>query len=240
MQHESAPRMHRVPCVAVPRPRAQGWGRTSLCDARAHDDKYKYAKTTEKERHRTMNVAQQLNDILVAVDCHQAHGIYAGIGSRKTPADVLSIMGRIATRLDRWCWVLRSGGADGADTAFANFAKRAELYVPWPGFNSKLGARLTRPSAIAMDIAAKYHPNWQNLSDAVQKLHARNVHQILGADCESPCTMVVCWTPDGSTGITTPRTGGTGQALRIAYDHKIPIFNLARQDHREAWEETIR
>ena len=186
-----------------------------------------------------MTPHQQLTDILAAVDCHQAHGVYAGIGSRKTPADVISIMGRIATRLDRWGWVLRSGGADGADTAFADFAKRAELYVPWPGFNATLGARLTRPSSVATSIAAQYHPNWQHLSNAVQKLHARNVHQILGADCQSPCAMVVCWTPDGSTGITTARTGGTGQALRIAYDHKIPIFNLQRHDHREAWMDVL-
>ena len=65
-------------------------------------------------------------------------------------------------------------------------------------------------------------------------------YQILGMGCKSPSAMVVCWTPDGSTGITTARTGGTGQALRIAFAHGVPIFNLQRRDHREAWEEVIR
>ena len=50
-------------------------------------------------------------------------------------------------------------------------------------------------------------------------------YQILGMGCKSPSAMVVCWTPDGSTGITTARTGGTGQALRIAFAHGVPIFN---------------
>jgi hypothetical protein len=186
------------------------------------------------------NPVQQLHDILAAADCHQIHAVYAGIGARKTPPDVLTLMTCIARHLDRWGWTLRSGGADGADTAFAAGADHKEVYVPWPGFTEDGVTRLSRPTFRAMEIAAKYHPNWKNLRDAVQKLHARNVHQILGAGCDASCSMVICWTPDGSTGITTAATGGTGQALRIAYDRRIPIFNLARPDHRAAWEEVIR
>lgn len=186
-----------------------------------------------------MTTAKQLNDLLAAADCHQIHVVYAGIGSRNTPHDVLDLMTRIATKLDTWGWMLRSGGADGADKAFAKGADRKEVYVPWPGFTDDGVSRLSRPTFTAMEIAARYHPNWKNLRDAVRKLHARNVHQILGASCDAPCSMVICWTPDGSTGITTARTGGTGQAIRIAHDRNIPIFNLQRDDHREAWEEVI-
>lgn len=188
-----------------------------------------------------MTPHQQLTNILAAADCHHIPAVYAGIGSRKTPANVLDLMTRIATKLDAWKWVLRSGGADGADTAFENGATQKGTYLPWPGFNGRDGVWVVRdrPSERAMSIAAKYHPSWTHLREPVQKLHARNVHQILGADCTSPCTMVVCWTPDGSTGITTAHTGGTGQALRIALHHGVPIFNLQRKDHREAWEEVI-
>lgn len=189
-----------------------------------------------------MNVAQQLNDILVAADCHQIQAVYAGIGARKTPGRIFDIMTRIARKLDKWGWMLRSGGADGADTAFAAGAKQKGIYLPWPRFNKNDGVWIVRdrPSARAMEIAATYHPNWDKLSEADQKFHARNVHEILGADCNAPCSMVVTWTPDGSIGITTAATGGTGQALRIAYDYTIPIFNLQRDDHREAWEDAIR
>ena len=48
----------------------------------------------------------------------------------------------------------------------------------------------------------------------------RNACQILGMDGETPVSMVICWTPKGL------RTGGTGQALRIAEAFNIPIFDL--------------
>lgn len=44
----------------------------------------------------------------------------------------------------------------------------------------------------------------------------------------------------GSIGHTTSKTGGTGQAIRIAKAYDVPIFNLQRDDHRAAWEEVIR
>jgi predicted Rossmann fold nucleotide-binding protein DprA/Smf involved in DNA uptake len=50
---------------------------------------------------------------------------YAGIGSRQTPPDVLRRMTRYAQRLQELGWVLRSGGAAGADTTFQ--AKNSDL-----------------------------------------------------------------------------------------------------------------
>jgi predicted Rossmann fold nucleotide-binding protein DprA/Smf involved in DNA uptake len=43
---------------------------------------------------------------------------YAGIGSRSTPPETLPLIESIAARLAEKGWVLRSGGADGADSAF--------------------------------------------------------------------------------------------------------------------------
>ena len=43
---------------------------------------------------------------------------YAGIGSRNTPENIQAIMTKLATKLESLGWVLRSGGADGADSAF--------------------------------------------------------------------------------------------------------------------------
>ena len=44
---------------------------------------------------------------------------YAGIGARATPAAVLSDIEVMAGWLARTGWHLSSGGADGADSAFA-------------------------------------------------------------------------------------------------------------------------
>lgn len=43
---------------------------------------------------------------------------YAGIGSRNTPNGTLNIMDRLGAFLAREGWILRSGGARGADSSF--------------------------------------------------------------------------------------------------------------------------
>jgi peptidoglycan/xylan/chitin deacetylase (PgdA/CDA1 family) len=73
------------------------------------------------------------------------------------------------------------------------------------------------PTNDAYVIAEKYHPAWTRCSPGAKKLHARNSHQILGKDLQTPCDFVVCWS-DGS--------GGTEQALRIAKDYNVPIYNF--------------
>ena len=67
--------------------------------------------------------------------------IYAGIGSRATPGAVLADMTKMAGWLSRTGWHLASGGADGADSAFAGDAPagRRTLYLPWHGYNGHGG-----------------------------------------------------------------------------------------------------
>lgn len=172
----------------------------------------------------------------------QAHRqpAYAGIGSRRTPAAVLALMERVAERLAAQGWVLRTGLAQGADQAFHRGASRAgtvELYLPWPRFEAQAlhhGPQelvQSQPSPAAYEMAARFHPAWQRLGRGPRSLHARNCHQILGVDLASPARFVLCWTPDGSLDGSGRNVGGTGQALRIARHHDIPVFNLARAEH---------
>ena len=61
---------------------------------------------------------------------------YAGIGSRKTPPTIRSLMTKCANQLHNEGFTLRSGGAQGADTAFELGAQlRKEIYLPWRRFN---------------------------------------------------------------------------------------------------------
>lgn len=161
--------------------------------------------------------------------------IYTGIGSRETPDDIICFMEDLAMQLARQGWTLRSGCADGADSAFERgafmarlsspHAPRPELYLPWPHFEGRRKILVTReaPQAEAYDIAEQHHPAWAKLSDGAKALHARNVHQILGPDVTTPVLsrFVVCWTKDAVGG------GGTGQALRIARCYDVPTFDLA-------------
>jgi len=151
---------------------------------------------------------------------------YAGIGSRKTPANILNVMTHIAEFLQRREYTLRSGAAQGADTAFEKGAgELKEIFT----------ARSNIPSE-AMSTVDRFHPAPGNLSPYARKLMARNAMQIFGADMNTPVSFVICWTPDGANGTTQPtsyNTGGTGQAIRIAAANGIPVINLGRKHTTE-------
>lgn len=158
---------------------------------------------------------------------------YAGIGSRKTPEDICRKMfaaGKAMAKLD---FILRSGGAKGADSAFESGALaaagneesdvRTEIFLPFQRFNGHTSNRYGTTKA-ARIIAKEYHPRWDILSSLGRDFHARNVYQILGEDLHTPSDFVLCWTPNGSI------SGGTGQALRIAKNYGIPILNFATDE----------
>jgi len=147
---------------------------------------------------------------------------YAGIGSRETPEAIRTEMQTIAMTLCVQGWVLRSGGAKGADEAFE---KGCDL------INARRKIVRTATShQPALTHAAQFHPDWGACTDVGQALHARNSLVMMGDWLDNPVKFVVCWTPDGAV------TGGTGQALRIAEAYKIPVFNLAVTPVAALWE----
>ena len=153
--------------------------------------------------------------------------IYAGIGSRETPSSVLEDMHHIAQQLGQMNWILRSGAAPGADTAFENGCDHAggskEIYIPWFGFQGRKDA-ISAPRLPnypqALYLAANFHPAWDHCKQGARALHARNGYQILGKSLTQKADCVICWTKNASG------TGGTGQALRLAKHFHIPIFDL--------------
>lgn len=163
-------------------------------------------------------------------------GWYAGIGSRKTPPELLERMGAIATELARRGWGLRSGGAPGADTAFEAGALAAggacTSFWPWRAFGQSPAGVIasTLPGWDATEaIAAHHHPAYASLARSVQSLMRRNVMQVLGPDVASPSRFVVMWAPrprQDAAGRICDCGGGTGQAVRIAYERGIPVFHL--------------
>jgi len=160
---------------------------------------------------------------------------YTGVGSRTTPADVLSLMEKIASRLaTHTLYTLRSGGADGADAAFARGAgAQAEIYLPWrsfaPGQHPRAELLVTGDDPDARVIAASYHPAWDRCSRGARALHTRNVHQVLGRDLAQPSQFLICWTPGGHD------LGGTATAIKIARANGVIVYNLALDIHRMPW-----
>jgi hypothetical protein len=161
--------------------------------------------------------------------------IYTGIGARQTPSTALADMQNLATNLELCGFILRSGGADGADSAFeagVSEEDHKEIYLPWKGFNGSQSSRY-HISDEAYDMAEHYHPAWNRCSQAARKFHARNCYQILGDDLGTPTDFVMCWTPNGKV------TGGTGQALRIAIDRDIPIINMGVDNWADIFDDVV-
>lgn len=170
---------------------------------------------------------------------------YAGVGSRKTPAQVLKSMELIGEQLSGR-WLLRSGYAPGADLAFGRGAESKggsfEMFLPWEGFNSaplnddrfivpSWNPALLQLAAESYDadseVVAGNKASWRQLKDTTKLLMARNVCQVLGRNADDPVDMVICWTPGGLG------KGGTGQAIRLARMFSIPCFDIATPEGRE-------
>lgn len=152
---------------------------------------------------------------------------YAGIGSRETPEDIRRHMFTAGRALAQLGFVLRSGGAKGADTAFENGCDsvngKKQIFLPYKGFNRHPSPFYgTTPEARA--LARRLHPNWPVIGDNGRDFLARNGFQILGPDLKTPSAFVLLWTPKGEI------VGGTGQAMRVAIDSGIPILNFATDE----------
>lgn len=145
---------------------------------------------------------------------------YTGIGSRETPDEIQQAMTKIATILSGANYILRSGGADGADKAFENGAKLKEIYIPWRGFNGSTSTLIKGEDATARRIASTIHPAWHRCTEPARKLHTRNIFQVLGADLNIKSQFVICWTSDGKP------SGGTATAMNLAMNNNIPVFNM--------------
>ncbi len=156
---------------------------------------------------------------------------YAGIVSRKTPSNVLITMEKIGQYLSEKDFILRSGGAIGADSAF-------EKYVPYD--KKQIFLANENISEEAFLLARNLHPaphliDKKPNAEYIWKLMARNCYQILGKKLNDPVDFVICWTPDGceTKEQRNIKTGGTGQAIELACLHGIEVINMANSNWRE-------
>lgn len=163
---------------------------------------------------------------------------YAGVGSRaaKDDPEAMALMSAISTKLESLGWHLNTGDASGADAAFTRGVKNPSNVTAFTA-----GDATGDPKAMAM--FEKYHPNPNApcfQSSRSRELMARNSYQILGRELDSPVKFLICWAPNSKTdadGTIMDVRGGTGQAVRIAYAHQIPVFNIHNRhglmDHYE-------
>jgi|ERR1700723_3173828 len=105
--------------------------------------------------------------------------IYSGIGSRQRPEDVLERMGEISWLLGSLGYTLRSGGADGADSAFEDALWDSEvwdcpmwdmeIYLPWSRFVGAGGKIKSRKLPYYMDLDGSF-PSFINIKKAIEEV----------------------------------------------------------------------
>ena len=136
--------------------------------------------------------------------------IYAGIGSRQTPSEVLLLMKDQAISLATHGDILRSGGAIGADTAFESGCISAN--------GNKEIFYANDANTEAIKLAMSLHPAPDRCSPYVCKLHGRNAQILLGKNLTEPVEVVYCYIP------SVHKSGGTGMGIRIAQKFNIPVY----------------
>lgn len=171
---------------------------------------------------------------------------YAGIGSRETPNWAFKPIKEIVRILYHNGYSLRSGGAGGADQMFEQafidivpqIDNNMEIFLPYSGFEKRWCDEINYFSDVEetnfqgyplndhlFECAKAYHPKWKKLNPGSKKMMARNAQQVLGRTLDNPSKLIVCYTEHGET------KGGTGQALRMASELSIPVFNLGKYEY---------
>lgn len=148
---------------------------------------------------------------------------YAGIGSRTTPDFECEKLTRIAEILEKKGYILRSGGAEGADKAF-------EKGIFQVGMKEIL--RPSHATKEAEEMASKVHPAWHMCNEYVRKLHGRNAQIVLGKNLDHPIEFMIAYT-------INPTIGGTSIGIKLAKFNKIPVFNMAESSEAKALGEFI-
>jgi O-acetyl-ADP-ribose deacetylase (regulator of RNase III) len=152
---------------------------------------------------------------------------FAGVGSRETPEPVLALMREVGALLAQSGWILRTGEAVGADSAFREGAEAAghpgEIFTIKP--RPDIAGSIFDLRPVHLRMLNSVHPKPEALSPVGRKLMARNGSQVFGTDFREPSDLVVCWTVGGKGG------GGTGQAIRLARSVGIPVLDLGRPEH---------
>ena len=129
----------------------------------------------------------------------------------------------MARWLDGRGWLLRSGGARGADSAFAAGCPGLRVFRPEDAEGRTWAESLFR----------EVHPAPHRCSSYVKLLHMRNAMIVLGENGSEPVDAVVCWSQGGKA------VGGTGVAMMMAESNDIPVLNLATISPREVCEKLL-
>ena len=124
-------------------------------------------------------------------------------------------------------WLLRSGAAVGADSAFEKGCDMVggakEIFLPKKGHNGNQSPFYHAPE-LAFQILDDLFPSARGRAPYIRDLLARNMQQVFGPELDDPVDLVICWMP------TVVPKGGTRYAVIAAEKFDIPTINLLHQE----------
>ena len=156
----------------------------------------------------------------------------------EVPVEVIEKIKSTFEELNTLGFTLRATG-DNRDKLAVEGEKayeRKEYHIPFKKFNPDVEAKTSKPSKFAYEIAAKYHRAFTKVSNVVRGFLARNVHIMLGSDCNTPVNFIIIYT---SCGIETTKNikfetaGNVSFNIDLAEELNVPIFNFKNENAKE-------
>jgi hypothetical protein len=108
---------------------------------------------------------------------------------------------------------------------------KVDCYLPWKKYNEEFMNPVTMsPSEKAYGIAFNSHGRFMKLPPSVRAILSRDIHVMLGKDCNDPLNIALIYNLDGSETVDKKtdykQQGNTTFVLRVTGESDIPVFNL--------------
>lgn len=173
---------------------------------------------------------------------------WTGVGSRSITQEEQELAVYVAETITRhFGMVLRSGAAEGADTAFQKGVcnvdpKYCQIWTPWNSFRPKEqhvgfpSCSYITPTTEMFEKSRKAFidtgiiPWFDNMKQGAQKLHGRNFYQVAGKHGEPLSRICIYIADEDANGEVK---GGTRSAVLVSRHYDIPTYNLRIKEQRE-------
>ncbi len=147
------------------------------------------------------------------------------------PEEVKERAREVAKILEEHEFTLRTDTTSEIDDIFQSAITRKEIYLPWKDFKG-LDSPNYWPNDASKEVAKRYFPRFDEMKDTVKAFLSRNVRMVLGQKLKSNICLLIVWTADGAEKKVekTVKTGLSAHGMSVAFDMKVPVFNLQHAD----------
>lgn len=143
-------------------------------------------------------------------------------------------VGELARAFHEKDFVIRTGGLNGVDDVAERAVPRAELHLPFKGFNRK-ESESQYTSEICAELARRQQPDLDTMQKVPKAILAKNPRLVFGRFLNAPAQLVIVWSEDGCEHPreVTSRSGNAGHIVKLAFAAGIRVINIQRPDGKQ-------